>query len=165
MSKPARQSIVLVEGHGVEGDAHSGETVKHRSRVRNDPSQPNLRQVHLIHRELHEGLSQAGFVLEPGQMGENILTEGIDLLALPQITILKIGESAVVNVTGLRNPCSQLDGVQPGLMQAVLDRDDGGNLVRKAGIMGTVVKGGEVRPGDRIIAQLPAKPFTPLEVV
>ncbi len=165
MSKPVQQSIRLVKGLGVEGDAHSGETVKHRSRVRRDPTQPNLRQVHLIHEELLAELRSGGFDIQPGQMGENVLTSGIDLLALPCDTLLTIGESAVVAVKGLRNPCSQLDGVSPGLMQAVLDKDDAGNIVRKSGVMGVVVESGEVAPGDSIVATLPSEPFQPLEVV
>ncbi len=165
MSKPVRPAITLVKGLGVEGDAHAGVTVKHRSRVRRDPSQPNLRQVHLIHRELNEELSQAGFEVHPGQMGENILTEGIDLLSLPTNTVLRIGESAAIKVTGLRNPCLQLDGLEPGLMEAVLDRDEAGNLVRKAGIMATVIHGGEIKPGDQIVSELPREPFHLLEPV
>lgn len=165
MSKPTQDSIVLVKGLGVESDAHSGVTVKHRSRVRRDPTQPNLRQVHLIHRELHAELKTSGFDIKPGQMGENILTVGIDLLSLTTNTVLTIGDTAVVKVTGLRNPCSQLDGLVPGLMQAVLDRDDAGNLIRKAGIMSVVVEGGEIKPGDRITATAPADSAVPLEPV
>lgn len=164
MQKPVQSSIVLVKGLGVEGDAHSGVTVKHRSRVRRDPSQPNLRQIHLVHSELHIELKRAGFDLQPGQMGENILTNSINLLDLSTGTILRIGESAVVEVTGLRNPCSQLDGVANGLMEATLGRDDAGNLVRKAGIMGIVIEGGEVKQRDRIVAEYP-ETFVPLEPV
>ena len=160
------QSVVrLVIGHGVEGDAHSGETVKHRSRVRRDPNQPNLRQVHLIHAELHDELAAAGFEVGPGQMGENITTRGIDLLGLPTGTCLHIGDSAVVEVTGLRNPCLQLDEFQAGLMAAVLDRDESGNLVRKSGVMGVVLAGGDVRPGDAVVAELPPSPHRALEPV
>lgn len=165
MSKVDQQSIRLIEGLGVEGDAHAGTTVKHRSRVRQDPSQPNLRQVHLIPGELHDELRAKGFDLAPGQMGENITTRGIDLLALPKGARLRIGNDAVVEVTGLRNPCTQLDGLQPGLMSAVLDRDVGGVMVRKAGIMGIVVKSGAVKPGDAITTLLPPKPFVPLDRV
>ncbi len=165
MSKASEASIHLLTGLGVEGDAHVGATVKHRSRVRQDPSQPNLRQVHLIHAELHDELRAKGFDLRPGQMGENITTRGIDLLALPKGTLLKIGDAAVVEVTGLRNPCTQLDGLQPGLMNAVLDRDADGALVRKSGIMGVVLAGGRVRPGDRIVAQLPPRPWERLDRV
>ena len=133
--KPNERSIRLLEGLGVEGDAHLGERVKHRSRVARDPSQPNLRQVHLIHGELHDELREAGFALASGQMGENITTRGVALLGLPAGTRLHLGDSAVVEVTGLRNPCAQLNRIQPGLMAATLDRDEDGNLVRKAGIM------------------------------
>jgi MOSC domain-containing protein YiiM len=163
MAKAVQASIRLIEGLGVEGDAHAGVTVKHRSRVRQDPTQPNLRQVHLIHAEVHDELRAKGFELTPGQMGENITTRGIDLLALPKGTFLRIGEQAVVEVTGLRNPCTQLDNIEPGLMGAVLDRDGNGDLVRKAGIMGVVVNGGFVRPGDAIHVQLPAGPHVKLE--
>jgi MOSC domain-containing protein YiiM len=163
--KPVESSIRLLGGLGVEGDAHAGETVKHRSRVRQDPSQPNLRQVHLIHAELHDELHEAGFDVAAGQMGENVTTCGVDLLGLPTGTRLHLGETAVVEVTGLRNPCKQLDDFRPGLMQAVLDRDEGGNLVRKAGIMGVVVSGGEVRPGDPIGIELPPEPHRALERV
>lgn len=164
-SKPNAGSIRLVAGLGVEGDAHSGETVKHRSRVARDPNQPNLRQVHLIHAELHEELREAGFSVGPGDMGENVTTRGVDLLGLPAGSRLLLGDSVVVEVTGLRNPCAQLDGFQPGLMAAVLDRDDAGNLVRKAGVMAIILCGGEVFPGDAIRVELPPAPHRPLEPV
>ena len=125
-TKPNQESIRLLTGLGVEGDAHLGETVKHRSRVARDPSQPNLRQVHLIHAELHDELRATGFVVSAGQMGENVTTRGIDLLGLPTGTRLRLGKTAVVEVTGLRNPCLQLDRFQPGLMAAVLGRDEDG---------------------------------------
>ena len=163
--KPNERSIRLLEGLGVEGDAHLGERVKHRSRVARDPSQPNLRQVHLIHGELHDELREAGFALAAGQMGENITTRGVDLLGLPAGTRLHLGDSAVVEVTGLRNPCAQLNRIQPGLMAATLDRDEDGNLVRKAGIMGVVIAGGEVCPGDPIRVELPPWPHRPLAPV
>ena len=150
MSKTARAQITLLAGLGVEGDAHQGVTVKHRSRVAADPTQPNLRQVHLIHAELHSELERKGFAVSAGQMGENITTSGIDLLALGVGARLHIGREAILEITGLRNPCQQLEGIQSGLMQAVLDTDEHGKLIRKAGIMGVVVKGGEVRPNDEI---------------
>lgn len=165
MAKVNRGAIRLIEGLGVEGDAHAGATVKHRSRVRQDPSQPNLRQVHLIHAELHVELRATGSDLRPGQMGENITTRGIDLLGSPKGTRLHIGEQAVVEITGLRNPCTQLDGIQPGLMAAVLGQDADNNLVRKAGIMGIVLRGGEVKPGDAILAELPLLPHSRLDKV
>ena len=164
-SKAPEMSIRLLAGLGVEGDAHMGETVKHRSRVRVDPTKPNLRQVHLIHAELHEELRARGFTVHPGDVGENITTSGLDLLSLPTGTVLRIGDSAVVQITGLRNPCTQLDGFQQGLTAAVLDRDATGNLIRKAGIMGVVLAGGDVRPGDPIRAELPAEPHRRLEPV
>lgn len=165
MRKENASTIALLAGLGVEGDAHMGATVKHRSRVARDPSQPNLRQVHLIHAELMDELEAGGFTVAPGRMGENITTRGIDLLALPAGTNLHIGDSAIIEVTGLRNPCTQLDGIQPGLMQAVLGRDADGNLIRKAGIMGIVLQGGEVKPNDSIRIVLPSKPHSPLKPV
>lgn len=165
LSKPTAGSIRLLAGLGVEGDAHLGVTVKHRSRVARDPTQPNLRQVHLIHAELHEELRAAGFAVSPGDMGENITTRGIDILGLPTGTRLRLGDTAAVEVTGLRNPCDQLNGIQPGLMKAVLGRDEDGNLIRRAGIMGIVLAGGDVRPGDPIHVTLPPPPHRPLDKV
>jgi MOSC domain-containing protein YiiM len=161
-SKRLEFNIRLVAGHGVEGDAHCGEKVKHRSRVRANPDQPNLRQVHLIHAELHEELRAAGFRVGPGDMGENITTQGVDLLALPQGARLRIGRDVVLQVTGLRNPCIQLDRFQDGLMKAVLDRAQDGTLIRKAGIMSIVETGGELYVGDAIVVELPAGPQRPL---
>jgi MOSC domain-containing protein YiiM len=165
LSKGPEESIRLRAGLGVEGDAHAGRTVKHRSRVRRDPTQPNLRQVHLIHAELHEELRDEGFDVAAGQMGENVTTRGVDLLALPTGARLRLGGEVVVEVTGLRNPCGQLDTFRPGLMAAVLDRDEDGELVRKAGVMAVVVAGGEVRAGDPIEVELPAGPHRPLVCV
>jgi MOSC domain-containing protein YiiM len=158
LSKPNDDSIRLVQGLGVEGDAHQGVTVKHRSRVAKNPHTPNLRQVHLIHAELFEELRARGFAVSPGLMGENVTTSGIDLLALPTGTRLHLGGEAVVEITGLRNPCRQLDSLQPGLMAATLDRDRDGNLIRKAGIMAIVLSGGVVCQGDPIRVELPAPP-------
>ena len=163
--KPNQDSIRLLAGLGVEGDAHLGETVKHRSRVARDPSQPNLRQVHLIHAELHDELQADGFSVAAGQMGENVTTRGVDLLDLPTGTRLRLGDAAVVEVTGLRNPCTQLDGLQPGLMAATLGRDEDGNLIRKSGVTAVVLAGGEVRPGDAIAVELPQPPRLPLKPV
>ena len=165
MSKPSCNSIRLLAGVGVEGDAHSGPTVKHRSRVARDPSQPNLRQVHLIHAELHDELRARGLDVAPGGMGENITTRGLDLLALPADTRLVLGREAVVQVTGLRNPCGQLNGVREGLLDAVVDRDEQGELARKAGIMAVVITGGEVRSGDAIRVELPVEPHQALQPV
>ena len=164
MSKLVRPSIKLLQGLGVEGDAHAGMTVKHRSRVRQDPSRPNLRQVHLMMMELIETLNDQGFDLAPGLMGENITTRGIELLALPRGARLHFGE-AVVEVTGLRNPCAQLDDLRPGLMAAVLDRAPDGSLIRKAGIMGIVLRAGTVKPGNRIEVEMPPPPFVAAERV
>lgn len=165
LTKGNQPAIRLLAGLGVEGDAHAGTTVKHRSRVARDPRQPNLRQVHLIHAELHEELRAAGFNVAPGQMGENITTRGVDLLGLPAGARLRLGEEAIVEITGLRNPCAQLDSIQQGLMAAVLDRDARGNLIRKAGVMAVVVAGGLVRPGDTVALTLPPAPHRPLEPV
>lgn len=164
-TKPRCQSIRLMAGLGVEGDAHLGETVKHRFRVRADPTQPNLRQVHLIHAELFDELAGKGFTIAPGDLGENITTSGIALLELPVGTRLAIGTSAIVEVTGLRNPCRQIETFRPGLLAAVLDRDAQGGLVRKTGVMGIVVAGGDIHEGDTIGVALPAVPYRLLEVV
>ena len=161
--KAPAECICLIAGRGVEGDAHLGELVRHRSRVRRDPTERNRRQIHVIHGELHDELRAAGFHVDPGEMGENVTTRGIDLLALPTGTRLRLGDSAVVEVTGTRNPCKQLDGIQQGLMAATLDRDADGNLVRKAGVMGIVLQGGEVRPGDAVLPELPPQPHRALE--
>ena len=160
--KPNEDSIRLLAGLGVEGDAHSGATVKHRSRVARDPSQPNLRQIHLIHAELHDTLREQGFAVSAGQMGENVTTRGVDLLGLPAGARLHLGDTAIVEVAGLRNPCAQLDRIQPGLMGATLKRGQDGSLVRKAGIMAVVLADGDVQPGDRIRVELPEEPHRPL---
>lgn len=164
-SKPNQGSIKLLTGLGVEGDAHLGEKVQHRSRVAKDPNQPNLRQVHLIHAELHDELRERGFDVSAGQMGENITTRGIDLLGLPTGARLHLGKTAVVEVTGLRNPCYQLDDFQTGLMKAVLDKDEQGNLIRKAGVMAIVLTDGEVHVNDVIRVELPPEPHESLKAV
>jgi MOSC domain-containing protein YiiM len=164
-SKPNELWIRLLAGLGVEGDAHSGRTVKHRSRVARDPSQPNLRQVHLLHTELLSELQSKGFTIGAGQIGENVLTEAVDLLGLGAGTRLHLGAEAVVEITGLRNPCVQLDRFRKGLMAAVLDRDADGGLVRKAGVMGIVLQSGEVRAGDPIRVEPPDGPHRPLTPV
>jgi hypothetical protein len=187
MAKASQPAIRLLAGLGVEDDAHAGVTVKHRSRVARDPSQPNLRQVHLIQAELHDELAGRGMSLGAprptrygercphvrvnegaawyGRMGENVTTRGIDLLALPAGTRLRLGFAAVVEVTGLRNPCVQLDGIHSGLMQAVLDRGADGEVIRRAGVMAIVLTGGDVRPGDAIEVTLPDLPHMPLQPV
>lgn len=164
-SKEKKESIKLLKDFGVEGDAHGGNTIKHRSRVAQNPHQPNLRQVHLIHSELFIELSAKGFEVNCGQLGENITTKNIELLTLPKNTILMIGSSAEIQITGLRNPCTQLDEFQKGLMKAVLEKDENGEIVRKAGIMAIVTKSGEVKSGDLIEVRLPNKPFEKLERV
>ncbi len=163
--KANQDHIRLLPGIGVEGDVHAGSKVKHRSRVARDPEQPNLRQVHLIHAELHDELRAGGFSVAAGRMGENITTRGVDLLALPTGTRLRLGSEAAVEITGLRNPCKQLDAIQPGLMAATLDRDEHGALVRKAGVMAVVAAGGEVHPGDPIRVEPPGEPHRALEPV
>ena len=164
-SKTRQPRIRLLEGLGVESDAHQGVTVKHRSRVARDPTQPNLRQVHLIHAELHDELNAKGFDVAAGEMGENVTTRGVPLLELPVGTRLRLGADAVVELTGLRNPCVQLDRFQRGLLGAVLERRRDGVVMRKAGVMSVVIAGGEVGPGDTIVVELPAGPHRPLEVV
>jgi MOSC domain-containing protein YiiM len=165
LSKGGQLAIQLLAGLGVADDAHAGATVQHRSRVARDPSQPNLRQIHLIHAELHEELRERGFDVTAGQMGENITTRGIDLLGLPTGARLRLGGEAVIEITGLRNPCKQLETIQRGLMAAVLDRDPNGALIRKAGVMAIVLVGGMVRSGDAIAGELPPPPHTLLQPV
>ena len=164
-SKPTETAIRLLAGLGIEGDAHLGRTVQHRSRVARDPTEPNLRQVHLIHAGLFAELRAAGFAVAPGQMGENVTTRGVDLLGLAVGTRLRLGDEAVVEITGLRNPCRQIDDFRPGLMAAVLGRDTRGNLIRKAGVMAIVLAGGKVAPGDAIGIDLPPPPHRPLAPV
>ncbi|OIJ84848.1 MOSC domain-containing protein [Streptomyces colonosanans] len=164
-TKPNRESIRLLTGLGVEGDVHAGETVKHRSRIRKDPTQPNLRQVHLIHEELFDEVRQSGFDVAAGQLGENVTTRGIDLLGLPRGTLLHLGNEAIVEVTGLRNPCAQIDGFRKGLLKQVVGQDESGKARFKAGIMSIVVTGGVVRPGDPVGIELPDGPHLPLEIV
>lgn len=164
-SKRPVPAIKLLAGLGVEGDAHAGATVQHRSRVARDPSQPNLRQVHLVHAELLDGLRARAFDVGPGTIGENVTTRGVDLLALPTGTRLGLGAEAVIELTGLRNPCVQLDRYQGGLMTAVLDRDEHGGLIRLAGVMSIVITPGVVHPGDPVSIMLPAEPRRPLRPV
>ncbi len=164
-SKPTAGEITLLEGLGVEGDAHCGATVRHRSRVRADPTAPNLRQVHLLGAEQLEGLAADGFDVAPGDLGENVTTAGVDLHALPTGTRLLLGASAVVELTGLRNPCRQIDAFAPGLLARVAVRDGHGGLDRRAGVMAVVVAAGTVRPGDPVGVVLPTGPAVPLAVV
>jgi MOSC domain-containing protein YiiM len=162
LAKDAQLSIRLIAGEGVAGDAHCGVTVKHRSRVAKDPTTPNLRQVHLIHSELFAELTAKGFAVAPGALGENITTSGVDLLALGAGTRLRLGAAAVIEITGLRNPCVQLNGHSPGLMNALIDHAPDGSLVRKCGVMAIVITGGDVRAGDTIAVEEPAGPFEAL---
>jgi MOSC domain-containing protein YiiM len=164
-SKVPAPELRLLEGLGVEGDAHAGVTVKHRSRVAADPTQPNLRQVHLIHAELFDDLAAQGFSVAPAELGENVTTRGIDLLGLPRGTLLRLGADAVVEVTGLRNPCSQIEAFRPGLLARVAFKDAAGELVRLTGVMGIVRAGGVLRVGDGIGVTVPAGPHARLERV
>ena len=164
-SKVPCAEIVLVAGIGVEGDAHAGRTVQHRSRVAADPTQPNLRQVHLLASEFFELAAQEGFELAPGDLGENVLTAGIDLLALPRDTRLALGPDARVRLTGLRNPCLQIDSFRPGLLKVAVTRGDDGEVVRRTGVMAVVEHGGRVAPGDAVRVELPEEPHQPLERV
>lgn len=164
-SKPVVDEITLVAGWGIEGDTHAGVTVQHRSRVARDPNQPNLRQVHLIHAELFDEVAASGYRVEAGQLGENVTTRGVDLLALPADALLRLGEEAVVRVTGLRNPCQQINGFEPGLLREVLGRSEDGAVERKGGVMAVVVAGGTVRAGDEIRIELPAGEAVPLQPV
>jgi MOSC domain-containing protein YiiM len=164
-SKTPGLGIRLLQGLGVEGDAHLGRQVKHVHDARRDPTRPNLRQVHLIHAELFDEVRAKGFVVRPGELGENVTTTGIDLLNLPQGARLHLGACAIVEITGLRTPCVQIDRFQSGLMAAMLDRDADGRLIRKTGVMSIVIEGGDVRPGDAIAVEWPARPFLPLQPV
>lgn len=161
-SKTPQTVIRLVAGLGVAGDAHAGDTTQHRYLLKKDPERKNLTQVHLIHSELFAELADAGFAIKPGDLGENITTAGVDLLALPVGAKLYLGQRAVVEVTGLREPCSQLNGLQDGLMKALIGKDAAGRKIRKAGIMGIVLAGGEVQHGDVVRVELPEQPWLPM---
>ncbi|WP_369249317.1 MOSC domain-containing protein [Streptomyces sp. R41] len=166
-TKPNRESIRLLAGLGVEGDVHAGATVKHRFRMEKDPSQVNLRQVHLMHEELFDELREAGFAVAPGELGENVTTRGVDLLGLPVGALIRLGDEAVLEITGLRNPCAQIDNFQKGLLKQVVGREDGGDggVVYKSGVMSVVREGGVVRPGDSVRVELPDGPHQPLRIV
>ncbi|WP_445679148.1 MOSC domain-containing protein [Radicibacter daui] len=164
-SKPVQETIKLLKGLGIEGDAHLGVTVQHLYDKGRNPDQPNLRQVHLIHGELLDTLKEDGFAVSPGAMGENVTTRGIDLLGLPQGARLTLGEDAVVEITGLRNPCHQLDKLQKGLMGRLVFKNESGEIVRLCGVMGIVLEGGTVAAGDGITVELPPLPHRKLERV
>ena len=161
-SKANEETIRLLEGFGVEGDVHAGTTDQHQSHVARNPDAPNLRQVHLIHTKFHDELNGSGFNVAPGQMGENITTRGVDLLNLPTGTRLHLGDDAVVELTGLRNPCKQLNSIQDGLMNATLEKKEDGTLIRKSGVMSIVISGGDVKAGDTIRVELPDEPHRPM---
>ncbi len=158
-------SVIIHQGLGIQGDAHAGKTVKHRFDVAKTPHKLNLRQIHLIHYELYQELNQKGFMVSPGEMGENITTKNIDLLHLPKDTLLKIGDECVLQITGLRKPCGQLNTLQKGLKDAVLDKDKNGNTLLKAGVFATVLQGGIIMQSDEISVELPQKPFVALQKV
>jgi MOSC domain-containing protein YiiM len=165
LGKTVTLFATLIEGQGVSGDAHCGVTVKHRSRAAKNPALPNVRQVHLLHSELLDELTGKGFAVAPGELGENLLTRGLDLLGLPLGTILSLPSGARIELTGLRNPCTQLNGHSPGLMNAMIDRADDGALIRKGGVMGIVITGGDVQAGDSIQVTLPPGPHMALQPV
>ena len=164
-SKQNQESIELVAAYGIEGDVHAGATIKHRSRLAKEGDQPNIRQVHLLHTEIFEELKEQGYEVLPGELGENITTKGLDILAMPKGTRLHIGSSAIVELTGLRNPCGQIDDFQKGLKDALLDHDAEGNLIRKSGVMSIVIASGDVVPGDPIRVELPPLPHERMERV
>ena len=165
-AKQPQPAIRLLAGEGVEGDAHRGTTVQHLYQVRRDPTQPNLCQVHLFAAEKLEELAAAGYVLGPGEMGENVLTRGVDLLRLPRHTRVRLGAQAVVEITGLRTPCSQIDGYRRGLQRLLWGpRDAKGRRERRAGVMAVVLTGGDVSPGDCLVLELPPKRHLPLKPV
>ena len=164
-SKSSLPSITLIAGVGVAGDVHSGELIKHRYLVRRDPTQPNLNQVHLIHQELFTLLADKGHHVTAGQLGENITTEGLDLLSLPTGAVLHIGPEASIELTGLRNPCVQINEFQDGLMKLLRYRNSDGNIVRICGVMAVALTGGVVRPGDAITVDLPPEPHQPLAYI
>jgi MOSC domain-containing protein YiiM len=161
-SKRDQSAIRLIAGFGVEGDAHAGATVRHLYLAKRDPTMPNLRQVHLIHAELHDELKEIGFVIEPGELGENVTTRGVDLLRLPLGTLLYLGAKAVVEVTGLRTPCSHIDRFRKGLKRAMILKRPGTPTTFKTGVMGIVRASGYVKPDDKVRTELPTKPSTPL---
>ena len=163
-SKPPAEAITLVENWGVEGDAHAGATAQHLYVVKKDPTRANLTQVHLIHEELFAELADR-FTVLPGELGENVTTSGVDLLALPLGTRIHLGADAVVELTGLRSPCSKINKYQGGLMKALVEKDDDGCIVRKSGVMGIVIAGGVVAPGDALRVELPQGEHVALEVV
>jgi MOSC domain-containing protein YiiM len=164
-SKPAVNEIVLLDGLGVEGDAHCGVTTQHRYLKKRDPTLPNLCQVHLLPAELYDDLTEAGWTVDAGSLGENVTTRGIDLMSLSTGTLVRLGPDAVVEITGRRSPCSQINKFEPGMLKAVFGPDATGRSASRAGIMGIVVSGGTVRPGDEVSFTVPAGPFRELAPV
>ena len=164
-SKQTCDQLELVAGIGVVGDTHAGPTVRHRSRMERDPSQPNLRQVHLFDAEILDELSAEGFEVGPGVLGENVTTVGLDALTLPTGTLLRIGDDALLGLTGIRNPCVQIEARFPGLLKRMVHRDDSGPLTRLTGAMAVVLQSGTIRQGDTITVQLPPHPHQPLQLV
>ncbi|MBC7723942.1 MAG: MOSC domain-containing protein [Burkholderiaceae bacterium] len=164
-SKPTADTITLIAGFGVAGDAHAGATTQHRYLAAKEPSTPNLTQVHLIPVELFSDLGRRGFAVGSGELGENVTTRGLVLETLPLGTRLHLGETAIIELTGLRSPCSLINRFQRGLMKTMIDRDGAGQVVRRAGVMGIVLAGGELRASDPIRVELPAGAPVPLGVV
>lgn len=164
-SKPLRPVINLIAGFGVEGDAHAGKTVQHLWDKKKTPYAPNLRQVHLVHEEIFAQLAEDGFTVTPGDIGENIVTRGIDLLNLPLATQLEFQSGAVVELTGLRDPCSKLNKVQDGLIHKFVYKSEEGKRAVKSGVMSIVLTGGEIRPHDSITVKLPEGPHEPLPIL
>lgn len=164
-TKHAEACITLLAGLGVEGDAHCGHTVQNRYLKRLDSSRPNLRQVHLLQAELLDELRTQGFEVSAGGLGENISTRGLDMLSLARGTRLHIGADAIVELTGLRAPCVQIDRFRNGLKAQVTTRDARGASIIKAGVMGIVLRGGAICGDDVIVVRPPDGPHAPLEPV
>jgi MOSC domain-containing protein YiiM len=159
-SKRTRHAITLVEDHGVEGDVHAGRVIQHRYLAKKMPVMPNNRQVHLIASELFTELGLSGFNVSPGELGENITTAGLDLTNLPLGTRLRLGSSAVVEITGLRTPCSLIDRFQKGLKRAMIMKHEQPRF--RCGVLGVAKATGKIAPGDPIIVELPSFSLQPL---
>jgi len=163
-SKSAMDTICLIQGQGVEGDAHSGPFVRHRYLARRQPRLPNLRQVHLIPSELFEALRNAGYDLHPGDLGDNIATAGLDLETLPMGALLDLGSEACIELTGLRTPCVLIDRFRTGLKRQMVCSEPVAPRFR-CGVMSIVRTGGRLAVGDPIRVRLPPKPWTDLPAV
>ena len=115
--------------------------------------------------EILSELNDKGFSVIPGELGENITTQGIDLLSLPQGCQLHIGKTTIIELTALRNPCVQIENFQTGMLKEVISKDKQGKIMRKLGMMGVVLSGGHVQPNDEITIQLPEQPHKSLEYI